>query len=1708
MANSSIYKRNNNKTERDFSVCNSRYDHDYGKETRGNTITPSNGDCRIIRRDVGSLPAMSRMSPLKRMKYLPSSTNHNVPIVDINGSESKTHKNRQMADSVSHFASFISRRYHRFMIIVTYVCMWAFFYIIVHHYQPQSYESASFEAYRPHDTLTTSALFLTLVELIKLLVSVVLHLSGPQNSMNDIYMLFGSKNTKVSFRMYLPVAVLYAIYNNLMFLNLKNNEPTFYLIMSSSRLVMTTILWQKVFNTPIVCLKKIAIVIITLGIFSKDMFSQGTINDDGRITTNDEWTTLLSRNGCSKGLIIVLQMLCSVFASIFNERLLKNIDSSQHLQNICLYINSVAINAILGVARYVTNEKEINFTAVVDMILVPVSLIIISILSLIGILTSTILRYENSVTKGVASASETVLTSMIEYLYFGERYKISEIFGILLVSAGTLIYSIPPELVKTKGSHSKKIKKWCLPIGNVPKRLLIFLLIFGIIFSHLPQISPSVKRHENKSSLCTKTAHYRILPDDITKLKYERVAVAENIVTYIITELNKVNAPVCIMYGTLLHEYRNGTGPCVQTNHYDKDFDIAVFPAHFDLIVRMAEDISHNFGWRVLKLDQERLFLCLAPMDQKRAGRGFQIDIYGFQVNKPIQGLIHFPWDKVTISAQSFLPMVKHKTIPYDSSLPLDDGNELFFHKPFNVPCLLENMYGSDYMTPKKGHFIRQTAHSNPICTKQTLTGPEQAELDRQLAFAGLNVDADSMTDGSDIAVQHHGEGIEDMSPEIGIISCIQTREDVISALELAHSFNNLTVNDRVYLELYHHMTLSPYLTANLEILGGNIRVIQLKQSPKDLNSCVRDALSQTTLNDALLIEPSFILVSYNPRQTLAFTDVVCRESTSGRVVSTSQNLDVAILFFIQSRRQHCKFYQASFYVSNIQKKSISKQEIMLNKNSTTIGMIYISDQISFISPTQFIFEWPSYYLDSSVLYCTNKKPNFERCDTFKTSYLLTALRRYRDWESLLLLDRQVGWIAFDGGLVLSGESNRCYSFNSVNGAKTSIEAINSDGYNTMVNVDLVMTKDDKNIAMHSYSSFNPLSDNIRIQKSPSRMTLSELQKILQHPCLSRDAILQWLDENPYRSLNTCHGCWQEISTAESFLDEIALKGNSSLIFDLKATGRQTEGLMSQAETIAELIHNKDRDENDIQQLVENVHLRFFAEGTDGRARLEVLPIEMYGNVTISTKLRQLKVYANAPSKQTCLQMIHWSRRNQNNKINLAGCFVVDNHSDIQESWKTLSQNLNMTKSLAPLPYETKIICDVPREQIKPNLHFWKREFIACVENGYEWIHTPFPVGSKSNYSPSASSTFFSVNDRNGDIIQSILSSYIQNSQSSILLLEYESHWGITSPYNWLPRKQQWSFIGSNKTNSQIVSNDKMHIFRCVTKILTVMMFLRLEELELVSLDDLIVGAPHNVTWRQVFTNTAGIDGSHAGKRFEYSNSLWSHVPNFVHNVTGVSFTDAIKYYVLDPIGLSGVFDTNSSYPPYAARGFLGSTKDILLIGSTLASGGISPETRLRVLSQSSVRKMLKDWTNVPSVSQSFKDDKTVLSMSRFYNNTNYNDDPLSVYGVVDGYGMGLWRVNGWRTRKGSIPVRGWLAMGSSETLLYFDEDDIVLGMCAPNRTLGLELTAVFASTVRAIGIRIDESFRDFNSAKERENHQTSIMKKFLRGTTSVETVV
>lgn len=877
--------------------------------------------------------------------------------------------------------------------------------------------------------------------------------------------------------------------------------------------------------------------------------------------------------------------------------------------------------------------------------------------------------------------------------------------------------------------------------------------------------------------------------------------------------------------------------------------------------------------------------------------------------------------------------------------------------------------------------------------------------------------------------------------------------------------------NDFVALELYHHAVLSPYITAKLELFSG-VTVVDLGNSS---DSCVSEALKFTLLHDIVLVDPSIVFIPGFGRQeaksnSLVRPSALCStEGGRGTIFSTSRKLDESIRSI--SASADCKNPFVYFHQDSLSKGLITESKLLAGTNVTlaeTVGKLY--------APAT-DYQHPSDILDSMIAFVypinASRESIARRLEVplyvgvpfqgVAYSWIEKSWREFVSGYRSLLLDRPVSWVAFDGGLSpnsLQGHSNLCSSFNSIEGAKRSL-LIGGNSKRTVLNIDLVMAADEVQVGMHSETVFGPLSfrrNHLPDSKSISSLSLPTAQARVRNPCLPDELVRTWLDENKYRNYTSCSHkkCSEPISLAEQFLEEIALSEDAEIIFDLKAASATVQ--LNQAWQILQRI--KQKREPDQETLLNRVAVRFFPDNEPSGGANSVIPNHLYDSITKKQVPLELRYYFNSPSRDACMELLSWAH---SHNIRLAGCFVIENQIDISTSWNAMSKEYNSAIAIPPAPKDFKLICDVPRKQELPDTRLWKQGLVDCIENKFDWIHHPFPVSAKSKHVLQSMSSV-AASKKFKDTVQSSLAEF--GSKLVSLKAEgklqadlhtgwenYASYWGTASPFSWTKQDQELRSVASEVYADE--STDKHNfVFRCVSKILTVMLFLRLEELGLLSISDEIQGLHHKVTWEQVFSNTAGDMGEHAESSFQYSNSLWSHATTTVQNATELTFLEAMSKYILEPLGSAGSFDPETAYPPFPARGFVGSLDDILLIGSTLASGGVSPKTRLQILSVNSVQRMLRDSTR--NVSASFYNDRATKSMDRFVSeNIGFSS------GVVSGYGLGLWRVS-WR----SDSVPGWLSIGSSETLLYFDTTGLVVGMASAQRVLGLELTSPFAKVV------------------------------------------
>jgi len=243
--------------------------------------------------------------------------------------------------------------------------------------------------------------------------------------------------------MYFVPAFLYCLYNNLAFVNLSAFDPTTYYLLLQFRVVVTGIIFQILFRKKLSTKQWLSLVLLTAGCMIKQI--DPTVMGSARSSTTVATPKSDSSFHLSINLVFILvQTLCSCFAGVYNEYLLKGEGAGVniYIQNVFMYMDSIVCNAgILLFQRNLVGAFTLDSLASVFQFKV---IIVMFNNAAIGIITSFFLKNLNSILKTFASALELMFTAILCWLLFGIPIYINTLLAISIVSYAVLLYSQNP----------------------------------------------------------------------------------------------------------------------------------------------------------------------------------------------------------------------------------------------------------------------------------------------------------------------------------------------------------------------------------------------------------------------------------------------------------------------------------------------------------------------------------------------------------------------------------------------------------------------------------------------------------------------------------------------------------------------------------------------------------------------------------------------------------------------------------------------------------------------------------------------------------------------------------------------------------------------------------------------------------------------------------------------------------------------------------------------------------------------------------------------------------------------------------------------------------------------------------------------------------------------------------------------------------------
>jgi len=258
------------------------------------------------------------------------------------------------------------------------------------------------------------------------------------------------RNRQVLLLYFVP-ATLYCLYNNLSFLSLSYFDPTSYFMFMQTRLLLTGLIYQILFSKRLSMKQWGSLVLLTIGCM---VHARGTASGDASSSVlAASWSVL------GVGLVFVFtQVLCSVFAGVYNEYLIKGkgADIDIMIQNVFMYLDSIACNMLLlGVKGDLSTA--FTFEALAS-IANPFVLILIVNNAVLGIVTSLFLKQLNSVLKAFASALEMVFTALLSWPLLGVPLTLHTAAALVAICTAVVIYAQNPVASPTTTSHREPEK--------------------------------------------------------------------------------------------------------------------------------------------------------------------------------------------------------------------------------------------------------------------------------------------------------------------------------------------------------------------------------------------------------------------------------------------------------------------------------------------------------------------------------------------------------------------------------------------------------------------------------------------------------------------------------------------------------------------------------------------------------------------------------------------------------------------------------------------------------------------------------------------------------------------------------------------------------------------------------------------------------------------------------------------------------------------------------------------------------------------------------------------------------------------------------------------------------------------------------------------------------------------------------------------------
>ncbi|XP_070781508.1 CMP-sialic acid transporter [Enoplosus armatus] len=275
---------------------------------------------------------------------------------------------------------------------------------------------------------STTAVCIT--EVIKLILSLgmLMKETGSPIRMKNILVEHVFRSPKELLKLSVP-SIVYAIQNNMAFLALSNLDAAVYQVTYQLKIPCTALCTVLMLSRSLSRLQWFSVFTLCAGV----TFVQWKPAEATKVQ--------IEQNPFVGFIAIAIAVLCSGFAGVYFEKVLKSSDTSLWVRNIQMYLSGIVVTLIGVYLNDGNNVLEKGFFFGYT----PWVFFVVFLASMGGLYTSVVVKYTDNIMKGFSAAAAIVLSTVASVVLFGLQITITFASGTILVCVSIYLYGLPKQ---------------------------------------------------------------------------------------------------------------------------------------------------------------------------------------------------------------------------------------------------------------------------------------------------------------------------------------------------------------------------------------------------------------------------------------------------------------------------------------------------------------------------------------------------------------------------------------------------------------------------------------------------------------------------------------------------------------------------------------------------------------------------------------------------------------------------------------------------------------------------------------------------------------------------------------------------------------------------------------------------------------------------------------------------------------------------------------------------------------------------------------------------------------------------------------------------------------------------------------------------------------------------------------------------------------